>query len=429
MGLFDKATGGTGLFGNESQWLQDERDKISTRHTRDWQDRQNPFRMLGGALKAHNLKNSPETQQMRDTQTLLEQIDINRPDEVDFAIKKLTEMGNIKGAYQLREMYPRKEVKAPLIKDFIEGDEKVTKQYDHNTAEWVELSRGNRWQEKGGSARWKPKSIYRDGKAIPAENDEQTGIWRFSDAGQNKAFTTSQLGEAGYLLTPAKDNKAPTTRRIREDMDIVYQEWDKTNSTWVEVGRGDARSAGAGNTSLINLFDKYEKQYKADGIGAKLDQLNNIKVAARNPGGLSRKALQTSLADLFGGQTRAVAELERFRSNGTLPRRLTDSAKDFFMGDITEESRKAALQFAYIYERDVLRPKFEKLNTRFKKLADDSKVSADLVLRELPEFYNFEAMDGRELLNLGNTPGFIQGLDIFQQEAYRSRIKTLRGAQ
>jgi len=73
MGLFDKATGGTGLFGNESQWLQDERDKISVRHTRDYQDRQNPFRMLGGALKAHNLKNSPEAQQMRQTEELMKQ--------------------------------------------------------------------------------------------------------------------------------------------------------------------------------------------------------------------------------------------------------------------------------------------------------------------------------------------------------------------
>lgn len=130
MGLFDKspggvATGGTGLFGNEAQWLSDERDKISARHTRDWQDRQNPYRMLGGALKAHNLRNSPEARQMRDTQTLMSQIDTRRPEEVEFAIQKLTEMGNIKGAFQLRQiaadMFSKESPKTFRQEVFVDG--------------------------------------------------------------------------------------------------------------------------------------------------------------------------------------------------------------------------------------------------------------------------------------------------------------------
>ena len=71
-GLFDlegnspqAATGGTGLFGNSGDFITKERAQIANDFTRDYEDRKNPFRMLGGALKTINLQNSPEVQQMK----------------------------------------------------------------------------------------------------------------------------------------------------------------------------------------------------------------------------------------------------------------------------------------------------------------------------------------------------------------------------
>jgi len=101
----EAATGGTGLFGNSGDFLTKERAKISETHTRDYQDRQNPFRMLGGAMKTYNLQNSPEVQQMRDTETIMKQIDVTSPMEVKTGYEALMNIGNTKGAVQLLQQH------------------------------------------------------------------------------------------------------------------------------------------------------------------------------------------------------------------------------------------------------------------------------------------------------------------------------------
>jgi hypothetical protein len=57
--------------------------------------------MLGGALKTYNLQNSPEVQQMRDTDNLMQQIDVTSPEEVKVGYDELMKIGNVKGALEL----------------------------------------------------------------------------------------------------------------------------------------------------------------------------------------------------------------------------------------------------------------------------------------------------------------------------------------
>jgi len=126
-GLFDlegnspqAATGGTGLFGNSGDFLTQERAKIGQEHTRDYEDRKNPFRMLGGALKTYNLQNSPEVQQMRDTDTIMQQIDVTRPEEVKVGYDELMKIGNVKGALELLKAH-NEFATTPAKRDIIDG--------------------------------------------------------------------------------------------------------------------------------------------------------------------------------------------------------------------------------------------------------------------------------------------------------------------
>ena len=111
-GLFDSevkgvkpATGGTGLFGNSGDFITKERGQILQEHLYNKENANNPFRAIGGALKTYNLQNSPEVQQMRDTETIMSQIDVTNAMEVGVAYKELMKIGNVRGAVELLQQH------------------------------------------------------------------------------------------------------------------------------------------------------------------------------------------------------------------------------------------------------------------------------------------------------------------------------------
>jgi hypothetical protein len=110
-GLFDRETGqqpatsGTGLFGNSGDFLTKERAQIKQDHQTRYEDRTNPFRALGGAMKTYNLQSSPEVKQMEETQTIMEQIDVTNQMEVGVAYKELMKIGNVRGAIELLQQH------------------------------------------------------------------------------------------------------------------------------------------------------------------------------------------------------------------------------------------------------------------------------------------------------------------------------------
>ena len=182
--LFDNETGqrkpttsGTGLFGGSEDFLTTERNKISQMHTRDWQDRDNPFRMLGGAMKTYNLQNSPEVQQMRDTETIMQQIDITNQMEVGVAYKELMKIGNVRGAVELLQQHKSLAPDAAaatageVTPYMVDGKQIGTKQPD-KTGKMIY----NEYPTEDSAAP-KTKTLYVNGKPVVAQHREKSDVW------------------------------------------------------------------------------------------------------------------------------------------------------------------------------------------------------------------------------------------------------------
>lgn len=99
-----------GLFDLDADaFLTQEREKVSADflNPRDYRTVENPFRMLGGALKSHNLQNSKEVQEMRQTEELMRQYsgdlygeDPTKQKEAWLGLARELQPFNQKGAYE-----------------------------------------------------------------------------------------------------------------------------------------------------------------------------------------------------------------------------------------------------------------------------------------------------------------------------------------
>jgi len=263
---------------------------------------------------------------------------------------------------------------------------------------------------------WTDKAMYNEkGDPMQASHDSRSDIWRIGD----KAYTTSQLPKGWSTLKPDAD-KIPTIKNFREGSDIVNKQWMPATRKWKEVGRGSVSAYGSGNKVWANVFDRYEKQLKERGINRAEEQLANIRLSARTEGGLSSKALQTHLADMLGGHSKAIQEIERMASYGTLPQRIAINVNKFMEGEYTEEGKRAGLQFAFLHEKLVIKPKHEEINRKFNKISEQQGISPEMVLRMPQETMDISMMEPEDLINIK-----VNELDVFQREQLRSRLKTL----
>lgn len=224
--------------------------------------------------------------------------------------------------------------------------------------------------------------------------------------------------------------KAPTTRNIREGNYIVNQEWHPEmgeRGDWIEVGRGPV---GKGFSPTINLgreteiwgkvFDRYESSVKD--IVDKQSLVSDIQISANTPGGASAKALQASIAELFGGDIRAVAELEKWGNFGNLPDRVINSASQFFSGEYSERAKGDVLRLLRAYQVYGLNPKLDKINERFTKVAEQSNVPVEFFMREIPQIRNldFANMSLEDIANIDETT-----LELDERQALEDRLSEL----
>lgn len=222
-------------------------------------------------------------------------------------------------------------------------------------------------------------------------------------------------------------SKAPTTRTIRDGTDMVNQEWKPQQQEWVEVGRGPV---GKGSTTHISLgkeadiwgkvYDRYAKEMQP--IVEQRAEVERVKTAINTPGGASAQALQSSIANLFGGQTRALAELERWATFGNLPDRVVNSATKFLTGEYSEQGKADVLRLLRNWETQYLNKEHEEINTRFEEVAESAKVPKSFYERKVPKVRNldFSKMDIEELSAIDLTT-----LELDERYALEERLNEL----
>jgi len=319
MGLFDKATGGTGLFGNESQWLQDERDKISVRHTRDYQDRQNPFRMLGGALKAHNLKNSPEAQQMRQTEELMKQYSGGMYDK-DPTKQREAWLGL---AQELKSFNPKGAVQAMQVAQSI-GIPKASK-LDTSVQEI-------------------------DGRKLLINNQDGSTI---KDLGPVAA---KSVGQEKWYEATIKDNKVVATgKTLNADKDSPPKH-DKPGHFYTKSPRSGINvTQTVGGTPDLKDTLAVKKDYQTQTKDARetmavLQELDDL--LKQSPTGALDKATVSKLTQAFDGGVRALANLQQWRSLGDLGQRISGGLSNFFLGTMAEGQREDFRNLINDYRKD-----------------------------------------------------------------------------
>lgn len=256
------------------------------------------------------------------------------------------------------------------------------------------------------------------------QNIDNPEFWRTVQA-QGVANT-----EYWKSFNEKRENKAPTTRSIRQGEEIVNQEWRPDigpKGSWVEVGRGPIGKGfnptiniGKENALWATVFDRYEKAMKP--IVEQRAEVERIKTAINTPGGASAQALQSSIANLFGGQTRAVAELERWANFGNLPERVINSATKFLTGEYSEESKADALRLLRNWEYQYLNKEQEDINKRFTGVAEKANVPQEFFMRETPEvrMIDFSKMGIEDIKNID-----LNTLELDERKALERRLTEL----
>ena len=397
-GLFDlegnspqAATGGTGLFGNSADFITKERDQIANDFTRDYEDRKNPFRMLGGALKTYNLQNSPEVQQMRDTDTIIQQIDIKSPEEVKVGYDELMKIGNVKGALGLLKAH----------NEFVERPDKTAGPVTPWTVNGVQVG-----TQQAGT----------DGKVTYTKNPELKGdvyqLIRKDKDGNNQQLKTQFVKEG-------------------ENLPEIEAKLKEGGAQWAKIGTGregplaTANIDGAGgdkfyeslNKKLGESFD--EEMVAAEGLVKSLEsQKEALKLidngiitgfgakfllgfgSATNQIGLTDDETVANTQAYMANQATQVAQIIKAFGAGT---GLSDADRIYAEraagGDITMD--EAAIRKIIFLNNKYSRMGIEKYNKKARQVManEDYKAPFDLV-KYLPE----ENMAGGVLYDVRENP-------------------------
>jgi hypothetical protein len=218
--------------------------------------------------------------------------------------------------------------------------------------------------------------------------------------------------------------KAPTTRTIYDGKDRINQEWDSKKGLWKEVGRGQPDSnAPTVVVNNANTWSKLDSAYQRDtkAIQEGYRDLTKVRAALGTKGGAANQAIQASLAQAFGGSTRAVAELEKWATFGNLPARVFNSINKFFEGDYTDTARTDVLRLIKSHEV-LLAEQHRAVNERFIKVGVANEVDPSTFMIDVPDTQtlDFTTMDVQALSEIN-----VESLDAIEREELEDRLDEL----
>ena len=311
-GLFDSevkgnqpATSGTGLFGNSGDFLTQQRNKISQTHTQDRQDRENPFRMLGGAMKTYNLQNSPEVQQMRDTENIMKQIDVRNEMEVGVAYKELMKIGNPRGAIELLQQHKSLASAPP-------ADLKTSVQEIDGRKLLINTQDGATIKDLG-----------------PADGDKDVKLYEHQWNAENNSYTPTNNSIKGPESTIHPQNK----------QGMVY-------STKERISGGKSLGDAMSQNDEIELFKYVDKQLQqvTKETDTSLTALNTtlpmLSKGLNDPNyqytAEDNLAITKNISGVFISNVKAMADQVGWANLGSFPTRFASAFSQFFTGTRTQ---------------------------------------------------------------------------------------------
>ena len=187
------------------------------------------------------------------------------------------------------------------------------------------------------------------------------------ETGQNEIRVLSRDGQLGEVVGQAKRGEGTTV-----NIDNAVKPWSQ-------------------------IVSRYDKQMKT--VNAAYKDIQRVQSALKTKGGASPKALQAAIADIFGGNTRAIANLQQWASFGNLPDDLINKAKKFALGDYTDLAKNDISRLLASYQ-EYNGEEHQAINDRFTKVANANKVDLDTIISEVkpfPKSYDFLSMTTDEL--------------------------------
>ena len=224
----------------------------------------------------------------------------------------------------------------PTVRDFNEGDETVTRQWNPETLQWEEFSTAPRWK-------------------------------------------------------PTEDKPAPH-RTIKRGDEVITQEY--IDGQWTDAEIAPRKPSVEVNINDISDYNKLADNYRVEIKPLEEDSNKIMKLDSllRIEGGSTAEAVQSAAAELFGGQTRALAELQRWANIGDLPQRVINSASRMFYGEYSDQSKKDLMQLMRAYSK-AISGKHEEINEKYGKVAERFRTSADLFVVEPYRIRGAEAVE------------------------------------
>ena len=149
--------------------------------------------------------------------------------------------------------------------------------------------------------------------------------------------------------------------------------------------------------TLFKIYDNETKENKAD-----TREVEKLIVALDAGGGASTETINSSLAALYGGNSRAIAELIRWQNLGNVPEKIENYLSRAIKGGYSELNIKEITDLTRAFSTH-LNEEREKINTRHRGLGKRFKVTPDYIsggidMSQLGE--NYMQMTRKQLLSV-----------------------------
>ena len=173
------------------------------------------------------------------------------------------------------------------------------------------------------------------------------------------------------------------------------------------------------------LFKMYTTETKENKIETR--EVEKLIVALDAGGGASTETINSSLAALYGGNSRAIAELIRWQNLGNVPEKIENYLSRAIKGGYSELNIKEITDLTRAFSTH-LNEEREKINTRHRGLGKRFKVTPDYIsggidMSQLGENYMQMTRDqllsvDPELLNSGALTAYSDALVILEGQKY-----------
>jgi hypothetical protein len=312
MGLFDTEAG---MFSTEVEFYDQKhkelRERGASQGAYNYKGNKDIGRSLGRAIERYNLPNSPEAQQMRDTETIMQQLDITSPMEVKVGYDELLKIGNVKGAYMLLEKHKALAPKATKLDTSVQEIDGNKLLINNQTGAPI-------------------KNL---GKVTSKEKPSLKYLIRIGEGdAKDRTVSSKTFSDGEVPVNPKGHYWADSKTGGGSNVDIDF-------------------GGGLKPTDVLKFKRNYQDVTKAPREqAANLDDLDQLLQMEAT--GARDKAMISKMTQAFDGGVRALANLQQWRSLGDLGQRISGGFSSFFTGTMSEGQEADFRELIKEYKKD-----------------------------------------------------------------------------